>query len=93
MDLFLFGDQGVSQEPLLKTLAGRKDNGLLVTFIERSVRLLKDEIRALPRSRRDLMPDFLVLSHLVEGYVSKGLKVPELESSLLAVSQLGHFIA
>lgn len=92
MDLFLFGDQTASQEPLLRRLAARKDNGILTTFIQRAISLLKDEIRTLPRNRRNLMPDFLSLSHLVEWYFTGHLRVPELDSALTTIAQLGHFI-
>lgn len=92
MDLFIFGDQTISQEQLLRRVAARKDNGLLTAFIQRATSLLQDEIRRLPKRRRALMPDFLTLAHLVEGYYTSGTKVPELESALLTISQLSHFI-
>lgn len=92
VDLFIFGDQTASQEPLLQRIAARKDNGILTAFVQRATSLLRDETGALPHRRRVLMPDFSTLAHLVEAYYSNSTKVPELESSLLIISQLGHFI-
>ena len=91
-DLYIFGDQTASQEQLLKRVSARKDNGLLTAFVQRSTSLLQDEIGALPQRRRARMPDFLTLAHLVETYYLNDTKIPELESALLTIAQLSHFI-
>ncbi|EON65175.1 hypothetical protein W97_04412 [Coniosporium apollinis CBS 100218] len=92
MDLLLFGDQTADQYPLLRKISQRKDNALLSTFLERVSVALRDEVTRLPRSHRDSIPDFLTVQHLVEAYYEKGLKMPQLESCLVTIAQLAHFI-
>jgi len=92
MDVLLFGDQTVDQYHLLRKTLARKDNALLTTFLERSAVALREEIRRLPKSRREEMPDFLTVSNMLENYSEKGLKVPEMESVLVAISQLSHYL-
>lgn len=92
MAVFLFGDQTASQESLLRKLAARKDNGILTTYLERAAGILRAEIKDLPRSRRDVFPDFLTIANLIENYHDKDVKVPELESALVTIAQLAHFI-
>lgn len=92
MDVLLFGDQTADQYPLLRKLTLRKDNAIVSTFLERVSVALRDETRKLPRARRELIPDFLNVSNLIEAYFEGGVKVPELESSLVTISQLAHYI-
>ncbi|KAK5113527.1 polyketide synthase [Meristemomyces frigidus] len=92
-NILLFGDQTAEQYALLHRLILRKENGLLRSFIERCSVALRDETRKLPRSQRNVIPDFLTLNDLVEAYYQKGLKVPMLESALVTITQLGHYLA
>lgn len=92
MELLLFGDQTADQYPLLRKISQRRDNALLATFLERVSVALRDEASKLPRSQRDSIPDFLTLQHLVEAYYEKGQKIPQLESCLVTIAQLAHFI-
>ena len=92
VDLFVFGDQTASQEELLRRVAARKDNGLLASFVQRATSLVQDEIILLPHRRRALMPDCLTLAHLVEAYYTSNSRLPEIESALLTIAQLSHFI-
>lgn len=92
MNTFVLGDQTASQGTLLKALVTRKDNTLLSSFLERAAIALREEVEKLPKIQRDSIPNFLTLNHLVEIYYEKGVKVAQLESSLLTVAQLAHFI-
>lgn len=92
MDVLLFGDQTADQAPLLRKLALRKDNAIVATFLERASVALREEIRHLPRTRREAIPDFLTISNLVEAYFAKGVKIPDIESTLVTISQLAHYI-
>ena len=92
MDILLFGDQTADQYPLLRKLTQRGDNAILSTFLERASVTLRNETRRLPRSRREIIPDFLTISNLVEAYSEKGVKIPELESALVTISQLAHYL-
>jgi hypothetical protein len=92
MNVFIFGDQTADQVPLLKKIVSRRDNSLLATFLERASLAVREEIQRLPKTQRDAIPDFLTISQLVQLYHEKGLKVPAIESVLVTVAQLGHYI-
>ena len=92
MNVLIFGDQTADQYTLLRKIVSRKDNTLLTTFLERVSVAIREEIQKLPRTQRDQIPDFLTLNHLIEAYYEKGLKVPQIESTLVTVAQLAHFI-
>ena len=92
MDVLLFGDQTADQQSLLKKATLKKDHAILSTFLERAALTLREEVRRLPKSRRERIPNFLTITHLCEYYYDKGNKVPELESALVTISQLAHFI-
>ena len=90
--VLLFGDQTAEQYPLLHKVVLRKENPLLRNFVERASVALREECRLLPRSQRDVIPDFLTVNDLIEAYYQKGTKVAMLESALLVIAQLGHYI-
>ncbi|KAL1642780.1 polyketide synthase [Diplodia intermedia] len=92
MNVLIFGDQTADQYPLLRKASLRKDNALLTTLLERASVTLRNEIKRLPRSQRDSIPDFGSISSLVEAYYEKGLKIPQLESSLVTLAQLSHYL-
>ncbi|TLD19516.1 Calcium/calmodulin-dependent protein kinase type I [Venturia nashicola] len=92
MNTFVLGDQTASQTVLLQKICARKDNNLLTNFLERVAVALREEVQALPKAQRDTIPNFLRLSHLLEAYTDKGIKIPQIESSLLTIAQLAHFI-
>lgn len=92
MNILIFGDQTADQYPLLRKVSLRRDNALLSTFLERVSVALRDEAQKLPRAQRDAIPDFLRVSDLVEAYFAKGVKIPQLESCMVTLAQLAHFI-
>ncbi|KAF2001049.1 ketoacyl-synt-domain-containing protein [Amniculicola lignicola CBS 123094] len=92
MNILIFGDQTADQYPLLRKVSIWKNNALLATFLERVSVILRDEVEKLPRTQREHIPDFLKVSDLVEAYYSKGLKIPQLESCMVTIAQLAHFI-
>lgn len=92
MNVLIFGDQTADQYALLRKIVARKDNTLLTTFLERASFALREEIERLPKIQRAAIPDFLNLNHLIEAYYEKGLKIPQIESTLVTVAQLAHFI-
>jgi len=91
-NILLFGDQTAEQYPLLHKIVLRKENALVRSFVEQVSQALREETRLLPRSQRDQIPDFLTVNDLKEAYYQKGSKVPMLESALVTVTQLGHYI-
>ncbi|OCK74392.1 polyketide synthase PksA [Lepidopterella palustris CBS 459.81] len=92
MNALIFGDQTADQYPLLRKASLRRDNALLSTFLERVSVALRDEVQKLPRAQREIIPDFLRVSDLVEAYYAKGVKSPQLESAMVTLAQLAHFI-
>lgn len=92
MNVLIFGDQTADQYPLLRKAVLRKDNALLSTFLERASVTLRNETKRLPRSQRESIPDFLSVSSLVEAYYEKGLKIPQIESALVTIAQLSHYL-
>ena len=91
-NVFLFGDQTAEQYPLIHKIVLRKENALVRNFVERVSVALREEVRSLSRSQRDLIPDFLTVNDLVEAYYQKGSKVAMLETTFVTISQLGHYI-
>ncbi|OAK99816.1 ketoacyl-synt-domain-containing protein [Phaeosphaeriaceae sp. SRC1lsM3a] len=92
MNLLIFGDQTSDQYPLLRKACTWKNNAALTTFLDRVSVVIRDEVQKLPRTQRDQMPDFLTTWDLVEAYYSKGSKVPQMESCMVTIAQLAHYI-
>jgi hypothetical protein len=92
MNVLIFGDQTADQTQLLRRIVNRKDNTLLTSFLERAAAAVRDEVEKLPKIKRASIPDFLTISHLIEAYYEKGSKLPQLESCLVTIAQLAHFI-
>jgi len=92
MNLLLFGDQTADQYPLLRKACTLRSNSALTTFLDRVSVVVREEVQKLPRTQRDPIPDFLTTWDLVEAYYAKGVKVPQLESCLVTVAQLAHYI-
>ena len=92
MNILIFGDQTADQYPLLRKASIWKNNAILTTFLERVSVVLRQEVEKLPRTQRETIPDFLRFSDLVEAYFAKGLKIPQLEGTLVTIAQLAHYI-
>jgi hypothetical protein len=54
--------------------------------------VLREEVQKLPKTQRDQIPDFLTTWDLVEAYYTKGEKVAQLESCMVTIAQLSHYI-
>ena len=91
-NIFFFGDQTAEQYPLLKKVILRNKSALVATYCERVAAAVRAEVLKLPRPQRDAIPDFLTLNDLVENYFSKDVKLPQIESVLVTIAQLGHYI-
>lgn len=91
-NILLLGDQTAEQYPLLRKIVLRTQNALVTSFLERVSAMLRDEIGKLSRNQRDSIPDFMTISNLVESYYEKGDKIPQMESALVSIAQLGHYI-
>ncbi|KAL5114384.1 polyketide synthase [Pleosporales sp. CAS-2024a] len=92
MNLLIFGDQTADQYPLLRKACTWKNNAALTTFLDRISVVIRDEVQKLPRTQRDQIPDFLTTWDLVEAYYSNGSKIPQMESCMVTIAQLAHYI-
>ncbi|KAH8724590.1 hypothetical protein GQ44DRAFT_682962 [Phaeosphaeriaceae sp. PMI808] len=92
MNILIFGDQTADQYPLLRKACTWKNNAALTTFLDRISVVIREEVQKLPRTQRDQIPDFLTVWDLVEAYYSKGQKVPQMESCMVTIAQLAHYI-
>ncbi|EUC49768.1 hypothetical protein COCMIDRAFT_1596 [Bipolaris oryzae ATCC 44560] len=92
MDVLIFGDQTADQYPLLRKACTWKNNATLTTFLDRISVVIREEVQKLPRTQRDQIPNFLTTWDLVEAYYAKGLKIPEIESCMVTIAQLAHYI-
>ncbi|KAF1843948.1 polyketide synthase PksA [Cucurbitaria berberidis CBS 394.84] len=92
MNLLIFGDQTADQYALLRKACTWKNNSTLTTFLERISVIIREEVQRLPRTQRHLFPNFLSTWDLIEAYYAKGSKVPQLESCMVTIAQLAHYI-
>jgi hypothetical protein len=92
MNALIFGDQTADQYVVLRKAVTWKDNALLKSFLERISVVLREETQKLPRSQREQIPDFLTVGDLVEAYQAAGSKVTQLESCMVTIAQLAHYI-
>ncbi|KAL5395849.1 Type I Iterative PKS [Paraphaeosphaeria minitans] len=92
MNALIFGDQTADQYVVLRKAITWQDNALLKTFLERISVVLREETQKLPRAQREQIPDFLTVGDLVEAYYAKSSKVTQLESCMVTIAQLAHYI-
>ncbi|KAF1956806.1 polyketide synthase [Byssothecium circinans] len=92
MNVLIFGDQTANQYPLLRKACTWKSNALLTKFLERSSVALREEVQRLPRPQREQIPDFLTMNDLMDQYYAKGVKITEMESCMVTIAQLAHYI-
>ena len=91
MKVLVFGDQTADQQTLLRSLCSIKGNAALSNFLEFSSLALREEVEKLNRSRKEAIPYFRNIYELNEVYCNDKVSLPELESSLTVITQLGHF--
>lgn len=92
MDVVLFGDQTVDPKQFLTRVLRRKGCPLLSSFLEQVHVALQDEISALPAAARKSLPSFSNIAELVERYHSGEKPNVAIESTLICLAQLTHFI-
>lgn len=92
MDVLVFGDQTADHLPALKKICQIRSNGSLSTFLDLSSVAIRDEVERLPSASRREIPDFLTVADLVDAYYQLGIKIASLESCLVTLTQLAHYI-
>ncbi|CAA9962122.1 Polyketide synthase PKS1 [Pyrenophora teres f. maculata] len=92
MNVLIFGDQTADQYTLLRKACTWKNNSTLTTFLDRISVVVREEVQKLPKTQRDQIPNFLTTWDLIEAYYAKGTKVAQLESCMVTIAQLAHYI-
>ncbi len=93
MELYIFGDQTADCRQFLRKILLRKGSVLLTSFLESAANALREEIARLPYVQyRQCFPGFSNVQELVERYYEEGKPNPAIESAIVCLSQLAHFI-
>ncbi|KAJ2893280.1 putative polyketide synthase protein [Zalerion maritima] len=93
MAYLLFGDQSLSTHAFLADFCRQGNAGILAkTFLDLASSALREEIESLGRLQRSRLPTFRTLPQLNERYHQQKIKHSGVDSALLCVSQLVHYI-
>lgn len=93
MSYLLFGDQSLDTHGFLADFFKQgKPSILAKTFLKEVGDALRLEIERLPRCERILLPVFQTLQQLNERYHNQETKYPGVDSALLCITQLAHYI-
>lgn len=92
MELLLFGDQTTNYLATLRSLLQLDRTPYLSTFLEAATTLIKLEIAALPKHVTLRLPTFSIIEELVDQYNYGTERNAVLDSCLISVAQLVHFI-
>ncbi|KAI1345073.1 polyketide synthase [Xylariaceae sp. FL0016] len=93
MAFLLFGDQSLDTHGFLADFFRRGSPSILSReFLRQASDALRDEIDRLPRVQRQRIPIFRTLQQLNESYHRQSLKSPGIDSALLCIAQLAHYI-
>lgn len=93
MAFLLFGDQSLDTHGFLAEFFRRGDASVLAkTFLDEAGEALRVEIEQLGALQRSKLPVFMSLPQLNEKYFHQSIKHPGVDSALLCISQLAHYI-
>ena len=93
MAFLLFGDQSLDTHGFLAEFCRQGNPSILAkVFIERAGQALRDEIESLRKLERAKIPVFRTLQQLNERYHGQSIKHPGIDSALLCIAQLAHYI-
>lgn len=93
MHIVLFGDQQPDCRDFLQQVFNIKDNIILKSFLDRVTIALHQELKSQPhRSHCKRIPRFSTVKNLVEQYYVTDQSNTALDSAILCVAQLSHFI-
>ncbi|KAI1089995.1 polyketide synthase [Rostrohypoxylon terebratum] len=93
MAFLLFGDQSLDTHGFLADFYRRGSPSVLSKeFLRLAGDALRDEIDRLPREERRKIPIFRTLQQLNERYHTQQIKFPGIDSALLCIAQLAHYI-
>lgn len=93
MDIYVFGDQRVDCRTFLQDVLLCRESVLLTSFLDHVSVVLREEVSSMTHLRWGLdFPEFGHVRELVERYYKKGRSNPAIESAIVCLSQLAHFI-
>jgi hypothetical protein len=93
MAFHLFGDQSLGTYEFLAEFFRQWDPSILSQeFLKQVGDALRDEIDSWPRVERERIPTFRTLQQLNSKYHKQDIKFPGIDSALLCVAQLAHYI-
>ena len=91
MEVYVFGDQSADCRSFLAKAVGRKEDVLLNVFLEKAAFAIQDEISKRAYIQSDI-PNFSTVQELAERYYKSESPDTAIESSLVCLAQLIHFI-
>ncbi|KAM0279236.1 hypothetical protein ACHAQH_004693 [Verticillium albo-atrum] len=93
MSFLLFGDQSLNTHSFLAEFYRQGNPSILAkSFLEQAGQSLREEIDSLGKLDRAKLPIFRTLQQLNERYHAQSLKHSGVDSALLCVAQLAHYI-
>ncbi|KAI0152922.1 polyketide synthase [Xylariaceae sp. FL1272] len=93
MAFLLFGDQSLDTHGFLADFFRQGNPSVLSReFLRLAGEALREEIDQLPRVERQKIPLFRTLQQLNEQYHAQSIKSPGIDSALLCIAQLAHYI-
>jgi hypothetical protein len=93
MAFLLFGDQSTDTHGFLADFCRLGNPGVLAKeFMRQAGNALRIEIDQLPRVERRKIPVFTTLQQLNRRYHDQIVKYPGVDSALLCITQLAHYI-
>ena len=93
MEIFLFGDQKADCHVFLEHIFSLKGNFLLSSFLARVNTALREEVFRQPqRPYHEAIPIFDSVQQLVERHCASDQRTPAVESAIVCLAQMSHFI-
>ncbi|KEZ40717.1 Conidial yellow pigment biosynthesis polyketide synthase [Scedosporium apiospermum] len=93
MAFLLFGDQSLDTHGFLAEFCREGNPSILAkAFLERATHALREEVDGLTRLQQANIPSFRTLYQLNEKYHTQDQKHPGIDSALLCIAQLAHYI-
>ena len=93
MEVFLFGDQKADCHVFLKHVFCLKENLILSSFLGRVSIALREEVFRQPhRPYHEGIPVFDSVQELVERHYTSDQRTAAVESAIVCLAQLSHFI-
>jgi len=93
MAFLLFGDQSLDAHGFLAEFCRQGNPSILAkAFLERATQALREEVDGMGKIERQNIPTFRTLFQLNERYHAKSIRHPGIDSALLCIAQLAHYI-